>query len=75
MQHKNSKKALHADNAPSECLKQASNKVKEYYNFTKSWKDQDTSFQKLLKLELGYGYLAHCTLIWYALHLIFTSDI
>ena len=37
MQHKNSKKALHADNAPSECLKQASNKVKEYYNFTKSF--------------------------------------
>ena len=24
--------------------------------------DQDKSFQKLLSLELGYVYLAHCTL-------------
>ena len=37
MQHKNSEKALHADNAPAEYLKRASNKVKEYYNFTKSF--------------------------------------
>ena len=37
--------------------------------------DQDKSFQKLLSLELGYVYLAHCTLIWYALHVIFTLDI
>ena len=35
--------------------------------------DQDKSFQKLL--ELGYIYLAHCTLIWYALHVIFTLGI
>ena len=26
--------------------------------------DQDRAFQKLLSLELGYVYLAHCTLIW-----------
>ena len=32
--------------------------------------DQGKSFQKLLSLELGYVYLAHCTLIWYALHVI-----
>ena len=37
--------------------------------------DQDKSFQKLLKLELGYVYLAHHFLIWYALHVIFTLDI
>ena len=37
--------------------------------------DQGKSFQKLLSLELGYVYLAHCTLIWYALHVIFTLDI
>ena len=37
--------------------------------------DQDKSFQKLLSLELGYVYLAHCTLIWYALHVMFTLDI
>ena len=37
MQHKNSKKALHADDAPSECLKQASKKVKEYCDFSKSF--------------------------------------
>ena len=32
--------------------------------------DQDKSLQTLLSLELGYVYLAHCTLIWYALHVI-----
>ena len=37
--------------------------------------DQDKSFQKLLSLELGYVYLAYSTLIWYALHVIFTLDI
>ena len=37
--------------------------------------DQGKSFQKLLSLELGYVYLAHCTLIWYALHVILTLDI
>ena len=37
--------------------------------------DQDKSFQKFLSLELGYVYLAHYTLIWYALHVIFTLDI
>ena len=37
--------------------------------------DQGKSFQKLLSLELGHVYLAHCTLIWYALHVIFTLDI
>ena len=37
--------------------------------------DQDKSFQKLISLEIGYVYLAHCTLIWYALHVIFTLDI
>ena len=37
--------------------------------------DQGKSFQKLLRLELGHVYLAHCTLIWYALHVIFTLDI
>ena len=29
MPHKNSKKALHEENAVSECLKQASNKVRK----------------------------------------------
>ena len=37
--------------------------------------DQDKSFQKLLSLELGHVYLAHCTIILYALHVIFTLDI
>ena len=37
--------------------------------------DQDKSFQKLLSLQLGYVYLAHCTLIWYVLHVIFALDI
>ena len=37
--------------------------------------DQDKSLQTLLSLELGYVYLAHCTLIWYALHVIFTLGI
>ena len=37
--------------------------------------DQDKSFQKLLSLKLGYVYLAHCTLIWYVLHVIFALDI
>ena len=37
MPHENSKKALHADNAPSECLKLASNNVNEYNDFTKSF--------------------------------------
>ena len=37
MQQKNSKKALHADNASSECLKLDSSKVKEYYDFTESF--------------------------------------
>ena len=37
--------------------------------------DQDKSLQTLLRVELGYVYLAHCTLIWYALHVIFTLDI
>ena len=37
--------------------------------------DQGKSFKKLLSLELGYVYLADCTLIWYALHVIFTLDI
>ena len=34
--------------------------------------DQDKTFQKLLSSELGYVYLAHCTLILYVLHVIFT---
>ena len=37
--------------------------------------DQVKSFQKLLSLEPGFVYVAHCTLIWYALHVIFTLDI
>ena len=37
--------------------------------------DQDKSVQKLLRLELGYVDLAHCTSIWYALHVMFTLDI
>ena len=37
--------------------------------------DQAKSFKKLLSLELGYVYLAHCTLIWYVLHVIFTLNI
>ena len=37
--------------------------------------DQDKSFQELLSLQLGYVYLAHCTLIWYVLHVIFALDI
>ena len=37
--------------------------------------DQDKSFQKLLSLELGHVYLVHCTIILYALHVIFTLDI
>ena len=38
-------------------------------------RDQNKSFQKLLSLELGHVYLAHCTLIWYVLHVIFTLNI
>ena len=26
--------------------------------------NQDKPFQKMLSLELGYVYLAHCTIIW-----------
>ena len=26
--------------------------------------NQDKPFQKVLSLELGYVYLAHCTIIW-----------
>ena len=37
--------------------------------------DQGKPFQKLLSLEVEYVYLAHCTLIWHALHVIFTLDI
>ena len=37
--------------------------------------DQDKSFQKLLKLELGCVYIAHYTLIWYALIVICNLDI
>ena len=34
---KNSKKALHADNVPSECLKWTSSIIKEYNDFTESF--------------------------------------
>ena len=37
--------------------------------------DQDKSCQKLLSLELGYIYLAYCTLKYYVLHVIFALDI
>ena len=44
---KNSKKALHADDTPNECLKWTSNKVKEYHDFT-SWTFQKLKFRTWL---------------------------
>ena len=51
MPHKDSKNALYADNAPNKWIKWASNKVREYGEFTKSFKI--SHFKNCWSLELG----------------------
>ena len=48
MQHKNSKNALYADNAPSECLNNSHIKSRNAIILQNHSLDQDMSFQKLL---------------------------